>query len=346
MREEMDYRRAGVDIEAGEEAVERIKGLARSTFRPEVLQGLGGFGGLFAPDLSGLNDPVLVAGCDGVGTKLKLAFAAGRHDTVGIDCVAMCVNDILVQGAEPLFFLDYLAVGKLLPAQVEEIISGVADGCRQAGCALLGGEMAEMPGFYPPGEYDMAGFAVGLVNRSAIVDGSGIAAGDAVIGLASNGLHSNGYSLARKVLIEEAGLILADILPAYDLTLAEEMLKPTRIYVKPVLEALKIFQVKGMAHITGGGLPGNLPRILPDNLQTELETAAWPIPAIFTLIGELGPVSRKEMFRTFNMGIGYCLVIPNDQTAGIIDYFAGKGIPAYRIGRVSGGQEKVVIKDL
>lgn len=346
MVKEMDYRKAGVDIEAGEKAVERIKGLARSTFRPEVLQGLGGFGGLFAPDLKDLHEPVLVAGCDGVGTKLKLAFAVGRHNTVGIDCVAMCVNDILVQGAEPLFFLDYLAVGKLLPAQVEEIISGVAEGCRQAGCALLGGEMAEMPGFYPPGEYDMAGFAVGLVNRSAIVDGSGVSAGDAVIGLASNGLHSNGYSLARKVLIEEAGLMLNDTHPVFGLTLAEEMLKPTCIYVKPVLEALKNFHVKGMAHITGGGLPGNLPRMLPGDLQVELETAAWPLPAIFTLISELGPVSRKEMFRTFNMGIGYCLIIPDEQAGGMIDYFTGKDIPAFRIGRVAGGQEKVVIKDL
>lgn len=346
MVKEIDYRKAGVDIEAGEKAVERIKGLARSTFRPEVLQGLGGFGGLFAPDLKDLHEPVLVAGCDGVGTKLKLAFAVGRHNTVGIDCVAMCVNDILVQGAEPLFFLDYLAVGKLLPAQVEEIISGVAEGCRQAGCALLGGEMAEMPGFYPPGEYDMAGFAVGLVNRSAIVDGSGVSAGDAVIGLASNGLHSNGYSLARKVLIEEAGLMLNDTHPVFGLTLAEEMLKPTCIYVKPVLEALKNFHVKGMAHITGGGLPGNLPRMLPGDLQVELETAAWPLPAIFTLISELGPVSRKEMFRTFNMGIGYCLIIPDEQAGGMIDYFTGKDIPAFRIGRVAGGQEKVVIKDL
>ena len=199
MSDEMDYRKAGVDIEAGEVAVERIKGIARSTFRPEVLKDLGGFGGLFAPDSKGLNEPVLVAGCDGVGTKLRMAFAAGKHDTIGIDCVAMCVNDILVQGAEPLFFLDYLAVGKLIPAQVEKIIAGVAEGCRQAGCALLGGETAEMPGFYPPDEYDLAGFAVGHVDRSSIIDGATITAGDVIIGLASTGLHSNGYTLARKV---------------------------------------------------------------------------------------------------------------------------------------------------
>lgn len=346
MREGIDYRRAGVDIEAGEKAVERIKGLARSTFRPEVLQDLGGFGGLFAPDLKGLSDPVLVAGCDGVGTKLKLAFAAGRHDTVGIDCVAMCVNDILVQGAEPLFFLDYLAVGKLLPAQVEEIVSGVAEGCRQAGCALLGGEMAEMPGFYPAGEYDLAGFAVGLVNRSALIDGSSIGPGDAVIGLASSGLHSNGYSLARKVLLEEANLLLTDIQPALGLTLAEEMLKPTLIYVKTVLKALKKFPIRGMAHITGGGLPGNLPRILPEGLQAEIETTAWPVPEIFKLISELGPVQRGEMFRTFNMGIGYCLIVPAEESAGLIDHFNSSAIAAYQIGRITSGQRQLVIKDL
>jgi phosphoribosylformylglycinamidine cyclo-ligase len=346
MNDGIDYRKAGVDIEAGEKAVERIKGLARSTFRPEVLQDLGGFGGLFALDLKGLSDPVLVAGCDGVGTKLKLAFAAGKHNTVGIDCVAMCVNDILVQGAEPLFFLDYLAVGKLLPAQVEEIVSGVAEGCRQAGCALLGGEMAEMPGFYPAGEYDLAGFAVGLVNRSALIDGSSIGSGDAVIGLASSGLHSNGYSLARKVLLEEANLLLTDIQPALGLTLAEEMLRPTLIYVQAVLKALKKFPIRGMAHITGGGLPGNLPRILPEGLQAEIETTAWPAPEIFKLISELGPVQRGEMFRTFNMGIGYCLIVPAEESAGLLDHFNSSAIAAYQIGRITSGQRQLVIKDL
>jgi phosphoribosylformylglycinamidine cyclo-ligase len=346
MNDGIDYRKAGVDIEAGEKAVERIKGLARSTFRPEVLQDLGGFGGLFALDLKGLSDPVLVAGCDGVGTKLKLAFAAGKHNTVGIDCVAMCVNDILVQGAEPLFFLDYLAVGKLLPAQVEEIVSGVAEGCRQAGCALLGGEMAEMPGFYPAGEYDLAGFAVGLVNRSALIDGSSIGSGDAVIGLASSGLHSNGYSLARKVLLDEANLLLTDVQPALGLTLAEEMLRPTLIYVQAVLKALKKFPIRGMAHITGGGLPGNLPRILPEGLQAEIETTAWPAPEIFKLISELGPVQRGEMFRTFNMGIGYCLIVPAEESAGLLDHFNSSAIAAYQIGRITSGQRQLVIKDL
>lgn len=346
MSEEMDYRKAGVDIEAGKMAVERIKGLARSTFRPEVLQDLGGFGGLFAPDFQGIKEPVLVSGCDGVGTKLKIAFAAERHDTVGIDCVAMCVNDILVQGAEPLFFLDYLAAGKLLPEQVEEIVTGVAAGCRQAGCALLGGETAEMPGFYSPGEYDLAGFAVGMADRSKIIDGSAVRDGDVVIGLASTGLHSNGYSLARKVLLEEANLLLPDFQPGLGATLAEEMLKPTCIYVKPVLKALVRFSIRGMAHITGGGLPGNLPRILPSGLQAEIDPDTWLAPPVFDLIGELGSVRREEMFRTFNMGIGYCLIVPEDESAKLIAHFSDYQITAYKIGFVKPGRNQVLIKDL
>ncbi len=346
MSEGMDYRKAGVDIEAGEAAVERIKGLARSTFRPEVMQDLGGFGGLFAPNLKGINEPVLVSGCDGVGTKLKIAFAAERHDTVGIDCVAMCVNDILVQGAEPLFFLDYLAVGKLHPEQVQEIVTGVAEGCRQAGCALLGGETAEMPGFYGPGEYDLAGFAVGIADRPKIIDGSAIREGHIVVGLASTGLHSNGYSLARKVLLEEANLLLSDFQPGLGATLAEEMLKPTYIYVKPVLKALETFSVKGMAHITGGGLPGNLPRILPPGLQVELDPDTWLVPPIFDLISELGSVRREEMFKTFNMGIGFCLVVPEEETARLIAHFSDYRITAYKIGFVESGRKQVFIKDL
>lgn len=346
MSEEMDYRKAGVDIEAGEAAVERIKGLARSTFRPEVMKDLGGFGGLFALDLKEVKEPVLVSGCDGVGTKLKVAFAVERHDTVGIDCVAMCVNDILAQGAEPLFFLDYLAVGKLVPEQVEEIVTGVAEGCRQAGCALLGGETAEMPGFYDPGEYDLAGFAVGIVSRSGIIDGSAISDGDVVIGLASNGLHSNGYSLARKVLLEEASLLLTDFQPGLGATLAEEMLKPTCIYVKPVLKALERFSVRGMAHITGGGLPGNLLRIMPPGLQFEIYPDTWLEPPVFDLISELGAVRRKEMFKTFNMGIGYCLVVPKDESDSLIAHFSDHQITAYKIGIVKPGPSQVFIKDL
>ncbi len=346
MSEEMDYRRAGVDLEAGEEAVDRIKDLARSTFRPEVLQGLGGFSGLFAPDFRKMKEPVLVSGCDGVGTKLKVAFAAAKHDTVGIDCVAMCVNDVLVQGAEPLFFLDYLAVGKLEPGQVQEIVAGVAGGCRQAGCALLGGETAEMPGFYPPGEYDLAGFVVGIVERSDIVDGKKVEAGDAVIGLASTGLHSNGYSLARKVLLEEAGLIISDHQPGINSTLAGELLKPTRIYVGPVMEAMEKYEIRAMAHVTGGGLPGNLPRVIAPGLTAEIETGSWPEHSIFTMIAELGPVRREEMFRAFNMGIGFVLVVPGSEAESVVEHFSSRDFPAYRIGRVRPGQEKILLKNL
>ena len=340
---QMDYRKAGVDIKAGDEAVELIKGLARSTFRPEVLQDLGGFGGLFALNLKGISNPVLVAGCDGVGTKLKIAFAANRHDTIGIDCVAMCVNDLLVQGAEPLFFLDYLAVGKLEPARVEEIIRGVAEGCRQAGCALLGGETAEMPGFYPPGEYDLAGFAVGIADRAKIVDGSTIREDDHIIGLASSGLHSNGYSLVRRVLLEDANLKLTDFQAALDLPLVEELLKTTTIYVRPVLELLRQCRVNGMAHITGGGLVGNLPRILPRDLSAELHADSWPVPSIFRLIADLGTVSSDEMYRVFNMGIGYVLVIPADEAIEAVKHFAGYGQKAYLIGKVISGDKQVII---
>ncbi len=339
----MDYRKAGVDIEAGDEAVERIKGLARSTFRPEVLQDLGGFGGLFAPDLKKISDPVLVAGCDGVGTKLRIAFAANRHDTIGIDCVAMCVNDLLVQGAEPFFFLDYLAVGKLEPLRVEEIITGVAEGCRQAGCALLGGETAEMPGFYPPGEYDLAGFAVGMVDRAKIVDGSTIREGDQIIGLASSGLHSNGYSLVRRVLLEDANLKLNDFQEALGATLAEELLRPTIIYVRPVLELLSQCRVKGMAHITGGGLIGNIPRILPENIAAEINSESWSAPPIFKLIADLGAISSDEMYRVFNMGIGYVLVIPEDEAEKAIIHFAGCGQKAFLIGKIIKGNNRVMI---
>lgn len=336
MSEQIDYRRAGVDIVAGEAAVERIKGLARSTFRTEVLQDLGGFSGLFALETGVYRRPVLVSGCDGVGTKLKVAFATGNHATIGEDCVAMCVNDILVQGAEPLFFLDYLAVGKLNPGQVEQVVAGLARGCLLAGCALLGGETAEMPGFYPPGEYDLAGFAVGIVERGRIIDGKAIVSGDAVIGLASTGLHSNGYALARKVLLEQAGLSLDDR-PAElgGVALGEEMLRPTRIYVPQILPLLQRFRIKGMAHITGGGLPGNLPRILPAGLQAVIDGASWNIPPIFRLIEKLGPVAREEMYRTFNMGIGYIMVVPPEEAAAVISALDEEGISASRIGTIT-----------
>lgn len=342
MADGIDYRKAGVDIEAGEQAVDRIKSLARSTFRPEVLNDLGGFSGLFAPNLEGICEPVLVAGCDGVGTKLKIAFAVNKHDTVGIDCVAMCVNDILVQGAEPLFFLDYLAINNLQPDQVASIVSGVAEGCRQAGCALIGGEMAEMPGFYQPGEYDLAGFAVGIADRFSIVDGSALKPGDRLIGLASSGLHSNGYSLVRKILLEQEQIALTEQQPGFDATLADELLKPTRIYVKPVLKFLKNNPVRAMSHITGGGLSGNLKRFLPAEMQLEIDKSSWPVPRIFEIISKLGPVEETEMYRVFNMGIGYVLAVPEDQHKPAIDYFNASGIDAYLIGTVKKGKHGVV----
>lgn len=317
MSKEIDYRQAGVDIAAGEDAVERIKGLARSTFRPGVLSGPGAFAGFFAPDLKGYRRPVLISGCDGVGTKLKLAFAVGEHGTIGEDCVAMCVNDILVHGAEPLFFLDYLAVGRLDPRQVEQIVAGIARGCRRAGCALLGGETAEMPGFYPPDEYDLAGFAVGVVERERIVDGSAIESGHLLLGMASSGVHSNGFSLVRKVL-EIKNIPLDTRMPykgedGREAILGTELLKPTEIYVPAVLPLLDRFAIGGMAHITGGGLPGNLARILPAGLNIRLCTDRWERPGIFDFIREQGGIDMEEMYRVFNMGIGFVLIVsPQD----------------------------------
>lgn len=336
MSEEIDYRQAGVDITAGDAAVERIKKLARSTFSSGVLSGPGAFAGFFAPDLKGYRRPVLVSGCDGVGTKLKLAFAGEEHGTVGEDCVAMCVNDILVHGAKPLFFLDYLAVGKLEPGQVEQIVAGIARGCRLAGCALLGGETAEMPGFYAAGEYDLAGFAVGLVDQEQIIDGRGICSGDLIIGLVSTGLHSNGFALARKALLERGGLSLGDR-PAElgGLTLGEELLRPTQIYIPPVLPLLERFPIRGMAHITGGGLPGNLPRILPGGLQAVIDGSSWEVPPIFGLIEKAGPVKRQEMFRTFNMGIGYILVLAPETAPEVLAFLGQSAVTAFTIGRIN-----------
>lgn len=345
LTKEMNYRQAGVDLGAGEEAVERIKKLARSTFRPEVLAPLGGFGGLFALEGSRYTEPVLVAGCDGVGTKLKIAFALDRHHSTGIDCVAMCVNDILAQGAEPLFFLDYLATGKLNPAQAEQVVAGIAEGCRQAGCALLGGEMAEMPGFYSPGEYDLAGFAVGVVEKAQLIDGSTIKAGDILVGLASSGLHSNGFSLVRAVLLERAALSLEQQPPGLERPLGKELLRPTRIYVRSVLPLLRQFTIKGIAHITGGGLPGNLPRILPPGLRAEVWAGSWEIPPVFHLIEKTGPVCREEMYRTFNMGVGLVLVLPAGEAEAIIAALAGREEHAFIMGRVVPGPRDLVFTE-
>jgi len=305
------YRDAGVDIQAGNEVVERIKPAVARTLRPEVLGGLGGFGGLFKLDLEKYPEPVLVSGTDGVGTKLRLAFQMNKHDSIGQDAVAMCVNDILVQGAEPLFFLDYLAVGKVEPGRVAEVVGGVAKGCEMAGCSLIGGETAEMPGFYAEDEYDIAGFSVGVVNRNQLIDGSKIQAGDTLIGLASTGLHSNGYSLARKIFETSP---LDKVFPELGESLGEALLRPTRIYVKSILPLIPGGEILGMAHITGGGLTGNVPRVLPPGLGVQIDTSTWERPPIFNLLQRMGDVAWPEMYQTFNMGVGFVIIVhPNDE---------------------------------
>ena len=332
------YRGAGVDIDEGDRLVELIKPHARSTEREGVLGGLGGFGGLFALGKGRFRDPVLVAGTDGVGTKLKLAFAAGRHDTVGIDLVAMSVNDVCVTGAEPLFFLDYYATSKLRAEEAALVIRGIAAGCRDAGCALLGGETAELPGFYAPGEYDLAGFAVGVAERAELIDGSRVARGDAVLGLHSTGLHSNGYTLARQVLFERAGLGL-DSRPEElgGKTLGEALLEPTRIYARAIAALRRAADVRALAHITGGGLPGNLPRVLPAGTRARLDPRAWPRPALFGLVQRLGEVEADEMARTFNLGIGLCAVVPESEVAAALAALEAMGQGASRIGVIVAG---------
>jgi phosphoribosylformylglycinamidine cyclo-ligase len=335
------YKEAGVDIDAGNRAVELIKKHVASTLRPEVLGGLGGFSGLFALDLNRYREPVLVSGTDGVGTKLKIAQLMGKHDTVGIDLVAMCVNDILVCGAEPLFFLDYLACGRLFPEQVEEVIAGVAEGCRQAGCALIGGETAEMPDFYQPGEYDLAGFTVGAVNRDEILDGSGISAGDLLIGLPSSGVHSNGFSLVRHILFKTGGLAVEDTFPATGKTLGEELLTPTRIYVKTFLglkeKLTSPAAVKGAAHITGGGMTENIPRVLPDGLGAVIRRGEFPLPPIFSFLQEQGDVPLEEMYRVFNMGIGFVLVAAEESAEEVLNALEELDQAAFVIGEVCSG---------
>ncbi|MGI6128908.1 MAG: phosphoribosylformylglycinamidine cyclo-ligase [bacterium] len=342
--ESWNYAKAGVDIDAGNEAVQRIKPLVQGTMRPEVLSGIGGFAGLFALPGDKYRQPVLVSGCDGVGTKLKVAFALDKHDTVGIDCVAMCANDILVQGAEPLFFLDYLAVGNLVPEQVEQVVRGVAEGCRQAGCALLGGETAEMPGFYPSGEYDLAGFVVGAVEKDAIVDGSTIFPGDVVIGLGSSGLHSNGFSLVRRVLIDESGLDLNCPAGALKNTLGEELLTPTRIYVPSIINLLKHVTVKGMAHITGGGLTENVARVLPAGTKAVIEAGSWPVLSIFDLVQERGRVAEAEMIRTFNLGIGFVVIVSEEDVDRATELLTITGERVYTIGQIVAGNSTVEIE--
>ena len=338
---QLSYLDAGVDIGAGDQLVENIKPLAQKTLRPEVLAGIGGFGALFEISKK-YRDPVLVSGSDGVGTKLKLAFQLNKHDTVGIDLVAMSVNDILVLGAEPLFFLDYFACSKLDVATATQVIQGIAKGCELAGCALIGGETAEMPGFYAAGEYDLAGFAVGVVEKDRIITGRTIAEGDAVLGLASSGAHSNGYSLIRKIIEMSGASLSSDF---HGKSLGEALLAPTRIYVQALRELMQHLPVKGMAHITGAGLPGNIPRVLPKNCDAVLKKDSWPIPAIFKFLAEKGPVEEEEMFRVFNMGIGYVLVVAEDFADSIADKLTGYGEHVYKIGRITSGSGNVIIKE-
>ena len=337
----MDYKQAGVDVEAGREFVSKISDRVASTYRQGVLGGLGGFGGCFQIP-SGYKEPVLVSGTDGVGTKLKIAHQLNKHDTVGIDLVAMCVNDILTSGAEPLFFLDYLATGKLDSNQLAEVVNGIVDGCRESGCALLGGETAEMPGFYQQGEYDLAGFCVGIVEKSKIIDGSQVAVGDVAIALPSSGIHSNGFSLVRKI-IEQVNLNW-DYQPAElgGKSLGEECLTPTRLYVKPILEALKSgLTVKAMAHITGGGLPENLPRCLPKDKSIEIILNSWTIPPIFQWLAKTGNVNQQEMLNTFNLGIGFVIIVEEKQAQLTMEQFANYGMEAKQIGKVISGQQTV-----
>jgi phosphoribosylformylglycinamidine cyclo-ligase len=328
------YQKAGVDINLGNTFVDRIKPLIRQTFSPQVITDIGGFSGLFRLDSSSYSEPVLVSSTDGVGTKLKVAQQLGEHRSIGVDLVAMCVNDIIVQGAHPLFFLDYLATGRLDLETQTAIIEGIVNGCRQAGCALIGGETAEMPGMYPVGEYDLAGFVVGIVEREKIIDGKSIQPGDRVLGLASSGLHSNGYSLVRKIFFDDLRMNPEESIPELDTSLGEELLKPTRIYVQTILTLIKEYPLKGMAHITGGGITDNLPRILPAHCRAQLIKDSWKIPPIFSIIRRMGNVSEKEMHRVFNNGLGMILVIPAAQTHEIISRLQELGEQCFSIGEI------------
>ncbi|MGI6434407.1 MAG: phosphoribosylformylglycinamidine cyclo-ligase [Syntrophomonadaceae bacterium] len=336
-----DYKQAGVDIDAASTSVEMIKKWVGMTRRPEVMNDIGAFAGFFALDVAKYQEPVLVSGTDGVGTKLKIAQMMGIHDTVGVDLVAMCVNDILVHGAEPLFFLDYIGVGQLQPAMIEMLVKGVSLGCVQAGCALIGGETAEMPGFYSEDEYDLAGFAVGAVEKSRLIRGHRIENGDVLLGLPSSGLHSNGFSLARKVLLEHAAISLEQYVPELQQPLGEALLTPTRIYVKPILELLNTVDVHGMAHITGGGMTENLARVLPAGLGAGIEQRLIDTPPIFSLIAELGRVDLTEMFRTFNMGIGFILAVAPNDADRVVDNLRGQGETPCFLGQISDNWEGV-----
>lgn len=341
------YEKAGVNIEAGYESVKRMKSHVERTERLGVMGAFGGFGGMF--DLSALNykEPVLISGTDGVGTKLKLAFMADKHDTIGVDCVAMCVNDIVAQGAEPLYFLDYIALGKAVPAKVEAIVKGIADGCVQSGAALIGGETAEMPGLYKEDEYDLAGFAVGACEKSNIVTGEKVVAGDVLVGIASSGIHSNGYSLVRKIVLEDAGYDIHDTIEGYEVlgTVGDALLTPTKIYAKPVLEMHRELEVHAMGHITGGGFYENLPRMLPEGLAAEVTLGSWEVLPVFKMLKEKGQLTDKDLYNVFNMGVGFVVALPEKEAARAIEIATAHGETAFEIGRVVEGEGVQFIGD-
>ncbi len=334
------YKKAGVDIELANSIIGKVRPMIHATHIPGVISEIGHFAGLFSLAQEKINDPVLVSGTDGVGTKLMIADVLNKHDTIGIDLVAMCVNDVLTCGAKPIFFLDYLATGKVEEKKIADIIEGIVQGCKMAGCALLGGETAEMPGFYSDGQYDLAGFAVGIVERKKIITGKTIVPGDIVIGLASSGLHSNGFSLVRKVLLSEGESILFEKTHLFNMTLGEELLKPTRIYASSILALLKEFKIKGIAHITGGGFLDNIPRILPENVAVRIGKDKWPIPAIFKSIQEKGNINMREMFRIFNMGVGLVLIINQKDREAVLKRLQELQEPAYYIGEIIAKKEK------
>ncbi|MFP4456966.1 MAG: phosphoribosylformylglycinamidine cyclo-ligase [Clostridia bacterium] len=338
MKKKLTYKDAGVDINAGNQAVNEIKDIVKSTHRPEVISGLGGFGGLFKIPLGEYKEPVLVAGTDGVGTKLKLAFLSDYHQSVGIDLVAMCVNDILAQGAEPLFFLDYIASSNIEPSKIKDIVLGIAEGCKQSNCAILGGETAELPGFYQEKEYDLAGFSVGIVDNDKLLPKANMQKGDSLIGIKSSGIHSNGFSLVRKIVFDVLNLSLNNYVDALDSKLEDVLLEPTKIYVKEVLPLVKKDLVKGIVHVTGGGFYENVPRILDKGLAANIKKGSWPIPKVFTWLSEQGNVEEKEMFSTFNMGIGMILVVDNKIKQNVLDIINQNDVLAYEIGSLVSGK--------
>jgi len=334
----LTYADAGVDIAEGAAAVEKMKAYVQETFTKGVLGGLGGFGGLFELDLEGYKKPVLVSGTDGVGTKLKIAFLTDVHDSTGIDLVAMCVNDILVQGAKPLFFLDYIATGRISSDKVADIVKGIAEGCKQSGASLIGGETAEMPGFYSDDEYDIAGFTVGIVEKEKIIDGSKIKEGDVLIGLPSTGIHSNGYSLVRKLFFDVLNMNVSDHVEELGMTLGEALIMPTKIYVKEILEILANHSVNGMVHVTGGGFTENIPRVLPEGLGADIAMGSWEMNPLFPLIQKKGNIDESEMFKTFNMGIGFILAVDPSEADAMMETIEKSGEKAYKIGTVTKGE--------